>query len=147
MWSTGTSIATPSASSTSALPDFVVYERLPCFATRTPAPAARSAAAVGDIERRHRPAAGAARVDEFAGTAVVSAVIAARSARAAPASSSGVSPFTRSPMSSAPSCAAGAVARHHGVECGGRLFAPSATRRRRCSRSAAWSGADGFDGH
>ena len=46
MTSTGASIATPSASSTSALPHCVVNERLPCLATRTPAPAASSAAAV-----------------------------------------------------------------------------------------------------
>ena len=37
---------TPSASSTSALPHCDVNERLPCLATRTPAPAASSAAAV-----------------------------------------------------------------------------------------------------
>jgi len=43
---TGTSIATPRASRTSALPHFVVNERLPCFAMRTPAPAATMAAAV-----------------------------------------------------------------------------------------------------
>jgi hypothetical protein len=37
---------TPSASSTSALPDFDDTERPPCFATRAPAPAATNAAVV-----------------------------------------------------------------------------------------------------
>ena len=40
------SIFTPSASSTSALPHREVKDRFPCFAIRTPAPAATSAAAV-----------------------------------------------------------------------------------------------------
>ena len=44
--STGASSCTPSCSSTSALPHCDVNERLPCFAMRTPAPAASSAAAV-----------------------------------------------------------------------------------------------------
>jgi hypothetical protein len=44
--STGTSICTPSASRTSALPLNEVNDRLPCLAMRTPAPAASSAAAV-----------------------------------------------------------------------------------------------------
>jgi len=44
--STGASSVTPSCSRTSALPHCVVKERFPCFAIRTPAPAASSAAAV-----------------------------------------------------------------------------------------------------
>ena len=40
------SIGTPSASSRSAEPERLVLERLPCFATAQPAPAATSAAAV-----------------------------------------------------------------------------------------------------
>ena len=40
------SIFTPSASSTSADPQRELNERLPCLATRTPAPATTSAAAV-----------------------------------------------------------------------------------------------------
>ena len=44
--SSGRSIATPRASSTSALPQRLEIERLPCLATRTPAAAATSAAAV-----------------------------------------------------------------------------------------------------
>src|SRR5918993_467988 len=42
-----TSIRPPRASSTSAEPHWLVAERLPCFATRQPAPAAMNAA-VGD---------------------------------------------------------------------------------------------------
>ena len=40
------SIETPSASSRSAEPERLVFERLPCLATAHPAPAATSAAAV-----------------------------------------------------------------------------------------------------
>ena len=85
-----------------------------------------------DVERGHRAAAGAARVHESPRTArCASAVIAPRSARAAPASSSGVSPFTRSPMRSAPSCAPVASPGHHRAEGGGRLRRRRASPRRR----------------
>ena len=53
----------PSASSTSALPLRDVAERLPCFATGTPAPATTKAAAVETLNVA-RPASRPAGVDQ-----------------------------------------------------------------------------------
>ena len=93
----------PSASSTSAEPHWLVAERLPCLATRQPAPAAMRAAVV-DTLKVGRPAAGAGRVDEVArprrtGTA------SSRIVRASPAISWTVSPFVRSAIRKAAVCA------------------------------------------
>ena len=65
---TGASIATPRASSTSALPHCVVNERFPCFATRTPAAGDEQRRGRGDIEGVDRSAAGAAGVDQLVRT-------------------------------------------------------------------------------
>ena len=97
------SILMPSAASTSAEPEREEIERLPCLATGTPAPATTKAAHVEmlcvPLESPPVPQVSIAPSGTLTGTAR------ARSARAAPAISSTVSPRTRSPMSSAPSCA------------------------------------------
>ena len=64
------SMATPRASSTSALPHLLVAERLPCLATVTPAPAATSAAAVEMLNVLGAVAAGAAGVEDHVGVDV-----------------------------------------------------------------------------
>src|SRR5665213_445787 len=97
-------ISTPSSSSTSALPQRVLCDRFPCFAMRTPAPAAASAAAVEmlNVEKAPPP------VPHVSTSVVASASsnesMAFRSARAPPATSCAVSPFTASATSSAPTC-------------------------------------------
>ena len=91
---------TPSASSTSAEPHLDVNDRLPCLATTAPAPAATNAAAVEILKVETTPPPVpqvSTRCAPFASTRT----IASRSARAAPATSSGVSPFTRNPISRA----------------------------------------------
>ena len=97
----GTSIAMPSASSTSALPQFDVKERLPCFAIRTPAPAASRAAAVEMLNVATAPPPVPHVSTSSAGSRASSTSMAPRMAVAAPATSSAVSPFTRSPISNA----------------------------------------------
>src|SRR5207249_2532208 len=97
-------MGTPSASSTSAEPHFEVKERLPCFATDAPAPAATNAAAVEMLKVETVPPP-VPQVSTRWGPSATTRTMASRNARAAPATSSGVSPFTRSPMSSAPICA------------------------------------------
>src|SRR5215213_4880529 len=94
---------TPSAASTSALPERLVAARLPCFATGSPAPAMTKAAAVETLK-------------VFAELEPVPAVsmkhswrermrtARARMADASPANSSTVSPFTASATSAAPIC-------------------------------------------
>ena len=57
---------TPSASNTSALPQRLDTERLPCLATRTPHAATTSAAADRDVDGAGAIAAGAARVEDLA---------------------------------------------------------------------------------
>ncbi len=64
---TSTSMSTPSASSTSALPDREENERFPCFAMLTPAPAATIAAAVEMLNVGHRAAACTARIHDRVG--------------------------------------------------------------------------------
>src|SRR5207244_1756073 len=88
---------TPSASSTSAEPHLDVNERLPCLATTAPAPAATNAAAVEILKVETAPPPVpqvSTRCAPFASTRT----IASRSARAAPAPSSGVSTFHRIPL-------------------------------------------------
>src|SRR3990170_3532301 len=97
------SILTPSAVSTSAEPEREEIERLPCLATGTPAPATTKAA---QVEILYVPLA-SPPVPHVSmapsGAATLTAL--ARMARAAPAISSIVSPRTRKPMRSAPTCA------------------------------------------
>ncbi len=100
-----TSIGTPSASSTSALPHCEVKDRLPCLATRTPSPAARSAAAVEMLKVPTAPPPVPQVSTSSSGRSATRRTMAPRRASAAPATSAGVSPFTRRPMSSAASCA------------------------------------------
>ena len=115
-------------------PHCEVNERLPCFAIRTPAPAASSAAAVEMLNvrprrRRYRRCRRGRRT-----AAAGKRTIAPRSARAAPATSSAVSPFTRRPMSSAAICAAVASP---------RMTIPNASRRQlRVERIAEGEAAD-----
>src|SRR3989449_1942820 len=97
-------MGTPSASSTSAEPHFEVNERLPCFATDAPAPAATNAAAVEMLKVETVPPP-VPQVSTRWSPAASTGIIASRSARAAPATSSGVSPLTRRPMSRAAICA------------------------------------------
>src|SRR5215207_2840886 len=99
---------TPSAASTSALPERLVAARLPCLATGSPAPAMTKAAAVETLK-------------VFAALEPVPAVSTKRSCRAlirtarprieeaSPANSSTVSPFTANATRAAPICASVAV--------------------------------------
>src|SRR5881296_4248884 len=95
---------TPSASSTSAEPHCDVNDRLPCFATVAPAPAATNAAAVEMLKVETVPPP-VPQVSTRWSPAASTGIIAARSARAAPATSSAVSPLTRRPISRAAICA------------------------------------------
>src|SRR5919197_194480 len=93
------SIRAPSASSTSAEPDRLVAERLPCLASAQPAPAAISAAVVETLNVGRPPPVPAVSTRSWRshGTGVASArIVAAR-----PASSSTVSPLVRSAMRNA----------------------------------------------
>ena len=96
------SMRAPSASSTSAEPDRLVAERLPCLASAQPAPAAISAAVVDTLKVDRPPPVPAVstRSPRAHGTGVASArIVAAR-----PASSSTVSPFVRSAIRNAAIC-------------------------------------------
>jgi len=102
---TGASMVTPSASSTSAEPERDDSERLPCLATRTPAAAVTMAAMVDTlIEPDWSPPVPQVST-AWSGSGQRIGVARSRMVRAAPAISSGVSPFMRSPMSRAPICA------------------------------------------
>ena len=93
------SIRTPSASSTSALPDSPVAERLPCLATAQPAPAAISAAVVETLKVWRPPPVPAVSIRSVRPVSTGAAkrrIVAAR-----PTSSSTVSPFVRSAISTA----------------------------------------------
>ena len=85
---------TPSASSTSAEPDRVVAERLPCLATRQPAPAAISAAAVEMLNVVGPPPVPAVSTRPSRETSTGAAR--PRIVRARPVISATVSPFARS---------------------------------------------------
>src|SRR5580704_6616338 len=90
------SIRAPSASSRSAEPERLVAERLPCFATAHPAPAAISAAVVETLKLLRPPPVPAVSSSSprLLGTCAASA----RMVRARPASSSTVSPFVLKPI-------------------------------------------------
>src|SRR4051812_47890076 len=91
-----TSSLAPSASRTSAEPERLVAERLPCLATAQPAPAATSAAVVDTLKVLRPPPVPAvsSRSPRCERTGVASArIVAAR-----PAISSTVSPFVRRAM-------------------------------------------------
>jgi hypothetical protein len=93
-------IFTPAAASTSALPHCEETERLPCFATRTPAPAATNAAAVETLNERERSPP-VPQVSTTIPAGAVNFVTFRRMARANPAISSTVSPLSRKPVMNA----------------------------------------------
>ena len=115
----GRLILTPSASMTSAEPHFELILRLPCLATRTPAPATTNAVAVEILKVPRGVAAGAAGVDQrvaFRAADVQGGVFvkgqrlaAARMASAKPTISSTVSPFMCRATSKAAICASVAL--------------------------------------
>ena len=132
----GRSSRTPAASSTSALPERPETERLPCFATRTPAPAATSALAVETLKV---PLASppvpqvSTRWDVPTSTRVASRRITA----AAAAISSTVSPFIRRPTRNPPICAG--VHSPVMIACMTPVIcAPSRSRRSVTARIADW---------
>src|SRR3954463_13380596 len=89
------SMRDPSASSTSADPERQVAERLPCFATLQPAPAATKAAVVETLKVGRPPP-----VPAVSTTSPATSPFAARSrmVRARPAISATVSPLVRNPI-------------------------------------------------
>ncbi len=95
------SIFTPRASRTSALPLLEVKDRFPCFAIRTPIPAATNAAAVEMLKvvivPPPVPQVSVSSPGSWAGTGIITL----RRARTPPATSAGSTPRTRSPMRSA----------------------------------------------
>src|SRR3954449_6032704 len=97
------SIRAPSASSTSAAPERLVAERLPCLATRHPAPAATNAAVVETLKVGRPPPVPA--VSSNSPGAVSTPAAKRRIVRASPASSSSVSPFVRRAMRKPAICA------------------------------------------
>jgi hypothetical protein len=90
------SMRAPSASSTSAEPDRLVAERLPCLASAQPAPAAMSAAVVETLKVLRPPPVPAVSTRSLRAQGTAAAI--ARIVAASPASSSTVSPFVRSAM-------------------------------------------------
>src|SRR4051794_23816632 len=91
------SMQTPSASSTSAEPERLVAERLPCLATAQPAAAAISAAVVETLKVERPPPVPA--VSTRSARVVFTGVANDRIVRARPAISPTLSPLVRSPMS------------------------------------------------
>src|SRR6185312_15460261 len=138
--STSTSMLTPSASRTSALPDLEVNDRLPCLAIRTPAPAATSAAAVEmlNVPTDPPPVPHVSTMRSFCGR--FSRSIARRSAFAAPAITSALSPRTRNPVSNAAICTCDASPR---MTTSNAAVIASCVSGRSCASAAiaAWSGA------
>ena len=117
-------VLTPSASRTSALPDFEEAARAPCFATGNPAPAMTNAAAVETLNRLAAlepvPAVSMKRsCRECRGVAR------SRIASAMPASSSTVSPLAVKAMSAAAICVSVAT----GSSNASRKFAASVRER------------------
>ena len=96
------SMSTPSASSTSADPERLVAERLPCFATGQPAPAAISAAVVEMLKVVGPPPVPA--VSTRPGLSISTWAASCRIVRARPTSSETVSPFARSETRKAAVC-------------------------------------------
>src|ERR1035438_5100014 len=92
----GTAIAIPNASSRSALPQRLDMERLPCLATRTPAPAATNAAMVEilKVDAQSPPVPQVSSSGSPPGPQSMGAAT-SRMARANPTSSSTLSPFIR----------------------------------------------------
>jgi len=123
-----------------------VNERLPCFATTAPAPAATSAAAVEMLKVDTAPPP-VPQVSTRDAPCASTGTIAWRNARAAPATSSGVSPFTRRPTSSAAICAGVASPRITTLNASVVCCALSdwrsarATIARRSGEEAGWDGA------
>ena len=97
------SIATPSASRTSALPQRLVAERLPCLATVTPAPAAISAAAV-EMLKVPAPSPPVPQVSRMTSASTSTFSASSVIARAMPTISAAVSPLTRSALRKAAIC-------------------------------------------
>ena len=95
---------TPAASKTSALPLGPVPLRLPCLATRAPGGAAMKAAAV-EMLNSLAPLPPVPQVSTRWSAGASTRVESWRMVAAAPAISSGVSPFMRKAMSRAPICA------------------------------------------
>src|SRR4051794_12134529 len=97
------SMRAPSASRTSADPERPVAERLPCFATAQPAPAATNAAVVETLKVGRPPPVPA--VSSRSSRATVTPIARSRIVRARPTSASTVSPFVRSAIRKAADCA------------------------------------------
>ena len=96
----GSSTSTPSAASTSALPHFEETARLPCLATRAP-PAAATKAAVVEMLNVCEESPPVPQVSIRRSCETSTRAARSRSACAAPAISSGVSPLIRRATSSA----------------------------------------------
>ena len=101
--SVGKSSGTPSASKTSALPQRLETERLPCLATGRPQAATTTAAAV-EMLSVCEPSPPVPQVSTTSGSPCSTTVIAPRIASAAPAIASAVSPPMRSATANAPIC-------------------------------------------
>ena len=105
MRSGGIARSMPSASSTSALPDFELAARLPCLATVTPA-AATTIALTVEMLKLFEPSPPVPHVSRIgAGRLSFTGCACRRIARAAAATSDAVSPFMRSATSNPPICA------------------------------------------
>src|SRR5215210_3724740 len=100
------SMRTPSASSTSAEPHWLVAERLPCLASFAPAAAAISAAVVDTLKVGEPPPVPA--VSTRSSTPASTLTASSRIVRARPAISETVSPFVRSAIMNAADCASDA---------------------------------------
>src|SRR5437588_1244572 len=100
------SIRAPSASSTSAEPQRLVAERLPCFATLQPAPAATNAAVVETLNVGRPPPVPAVSTSSSVRTSTGTA--SSRMTRARPASSPAVSPLVLSAIRKPAACASDA---------------------------------------
>ena len=99
-------IRTASASSKSALPQWLEIDRLPCLATRTPAPAVTNAAIV-EMLNVHAPSPPVPQVSSSGSplSATSTRCDFSRMARAKPVSSAAVSPFIRNATRNAATCA------------------------------------------
>ena len=102
----GHATVTPSASNTSALPERLETDRLPCFATRTPAAATTSAAhdEMLNVPDRSPPVP---HVSNTCSCLRASGTACCRIVRASPTISAGRSPFITSAIRNPASCASG----------------------------------------
>jgi len=122
-----------------------VNERLPCFATAAPAPAATNAAAVETLNVEIAPPP-VPHVSIRCGRSVVTRSIARRSARAAPATSAGVSPLTRSAIRRAASWAGVASPRMTASNTSAARVSGRDSRRERAAMACeSGAGASGID--